>query len=54
MFKLFVMSGDVSAAGGDDDGEVAERPAKRLLAHGPRYRMDGEEVRDLRCRRADC
>jgi hypothetical protein len=47
MFKLFVMSATYRQEGVTSPEKLQKDPQNRLLAHGPRFRMDGEEVRDL-------
>jgi hypothetical protein len=45
-FKQMMMSATYRQAGATTPEKVKKDPDNRLLAHGPRYRMDGEMVRD--------
>jgi hypothetical protein len=46
LFKMIVMSATYRQSAGTSPEKIARDPDNRLLARGPRYRMDGEMVRD--------
>ncbi len=46
LFKLMVMSAAYRQSAVADEQKLAKDPDNRLLARGPRYRMDAEMVRD--------
>jgi hypothetical protein len=45
-FKMMVMSATYRQSAATTPEKIAADPLNRLLAHGPRFRMDGEMVRD--------
>ena len=47
IFKLIVTSAAYRQQALATPEKIRKDPQNRLLAHGPRFRMDGEEVRDL-------
>ncbi len=46
LFKLMVMSSTYRQSANVTPDKIEKDPANRLLSRGPRYRMDGEMVRD--------
>jgi hypothetical protein len=46
LFKMMVMSATYRQSAATTPEKIAADPLNRLLAHGPRFRMDGEMVRD--------
>ncbi|HEY7117435.1 MAG TPA: DUF1553 domain-containing protein [Tepidisphaeraceae bacterium] len=46
MFKLMVMSATYRQSAATTPQKLAKDPENRLLAHGPHFRLDGEEIRD--------
>lgn len=46
LFRLMVMSSAYRQSSAASEEKVAKDPDNRLLSHGPRFRMDGEMVRD--------
>jgi len=46
LFKLMVMSATYRQSAATTPEKVERDPQNRLLSHGPRFRMDGEMVRD--------
>ncbi|MFO1488617.1 MAG: DUF1553 domain-containing protein [Verrucomicrobiota bacterium] len=46
LFKLLVMSATYRQSAAATPAKLARDPQNRLLAHGPRFRMDAEMVRD--------
>ena len=46
LFRLMVMSSAYRQSAVASEEKLAKDPDNRLLAHGPRFRMDGEMVRD--------
>jgi len=46
MYKLMVMSATYRQAAVATPEKLAKDPSNRLLAHGPRFRMDAEMIRD--------
>ena len=47
MYKLIVMSAAYRQSAAATDEKLRKDPENRLLSRGPRFRMDGEMVRDL-------
>jgi hypothetical protein len=47
MLKLIVTSATYRQSGNVSPEKLEKDPANRLLARGPRYRLDAEEIRDL-------
>jgi mono/diheme cytochrome c family protein len=47
MYKLMVMSATYRQSGQSNPGQLARDPKNLLLAHGPRFRMDAEMLRDI-------
>ena len=47
MYKLMVMSATYRQSGASNPEQLARDPKNLLLAHGPRFRMDAEMLRDI-------
>jgi hypothetical protein len=47
MYKLMVMSAAYRQSAASTPAQTAKDPRNLLLSHGPRFRMDGEMVRDI-------
>jgi hypothetical protein len=47
MYKLMVMSASYRQNAASTPAQTAKDPRNLLLSHGPRFRMDGEMVRDI-------
>jgi hypothetical protein len=47
MYKLMVMSATYRQSGRSTSDQLAKDPRNLLLAHGPRFRMDAEMLRDI-------
>jgi hypothetical protein len=47
MYKLMVMSAAYRQSAKSTPEQLAKDPRNLLLSHGPRYRMDAEELRDI-------
>ncbi len=47
LFKQMVMSSTYRQSAVTDEQKVKRDPENRLLSHGPRFRMDGEVLRDV-------
>jgi mono/diheme cytochrome c family protein len=47
MYKLMVMSAAYRQSGNSTPQQLAKDPKNLLLAHGPRFRMDAEMLRDI-------
>ncbi|MGA2536384.1 MAG: DUF1553 domain-containing protein [Terracidiphilus sp.] len=47
MYKLMVMSAAYRQSGKSTPDQLQKDPKNLLLAHGPRFRMDGETLRDV-------
>jgi hypothetical protein len=53
MYKLMVMSAVYRQSAKSTPGQLAKDPKNLLLSHGPRFRMDGEMLRDIALQSGD-